>query len=110
MQKVNMEIARDIMGMLPTSKQIALDNACGRNFMMTSSYELENMVFTVYKEGFMIELQGCRSAFRVFAKDNDGKLEITRKPNENKLHKIYDEWAKTDWVFDIEEYTKAVRQ
>ena len=106
MRKVNREIAQDIMNMLPESKKIALAKACTRNAMFTSSYGLENMTMTVYIEGFQLKLEGCRSSFSVYAKDNDGEFEITRKPAESKLHKLYEDWDKTDNVVDLYELTK----
>lgn len=106
MRKVNREIAAEILHMLPESKKNALANACRRNAMFTSSYGLENMTMTVYIEGFKLTLDGCRSSFSVYAKDNDGEFEITRKPAESKLHKLYEDWDKTDNVVDLYELTK----
>lgn len=107
MREVNVEIAREILNKLPQSKINTLINACIRNEILTSSFGLENLTMTIYKEGFRIQMDGCRSSWSVYAKDNDGELEITRKPNESKLHKIYDEWTKTDAVIDLyEEYYK----
>lgn len=106
MNSYNREIAQEIMNMLPVEKKRVLDNACTRNMLMTSSYGLENMTITIYIEGFKLQLDGCRSSFSVFARDNDGELEITRKPAESRLHKLYEEWDKTDNVVDLYEITK----
>lgn len=58
---------------------------------------------TIYKEGFYIELEGCRSKFAVFAWDRDGSFEIAeRKPDENKLSKLYVDNFKTD-AFNFKE-------
>lgn len=106
MKSYNKEIAQEIMNKLPESKVTALRNACTRNAMLTSSYGLENMTMTIYKEGFLIQLDGCRSSFSVYAKDNDGEFEITRKPMESKLHKLYEAWDKTDNVIDLVALTR----
>ena len=45
-----------------------------------------------------MELTGTRCKFSVFAKDNDGEIEITRKPDDSKLHKLYSDWDKTDFI------------
>lgn len=108
MRKVNKEIAQEIMNMLSEQKIKVLDNACTRNLMLTSSYGLEDMTMTIYLEGWKIQLDGCRSSFSVFAKDNDGELEITRKPAESKLHKLYEEWDKTDNVIDLYKITEPL--
>lgn len=106
MKSYNREIAQDIMNKLPESKITALRNACIRNSIFTSEYGLENMTMTVYIEGFKLTLEGCRSSFSVYAKDNDGEFEITRKPAESKLHKLYDTWDKTDNVVDLRALTR----
>lgn len=106
MRSYNREIAAEIMNKLPEAKMNALRNACIRNSMLTSFYGLENMTMTVYIEGFKLQLDGCRSSFSVYAKDNDGEFEITRKPAESKLHRLYDTWDKTDNVIDLVALTK----
>lgn len=42
------------------------------------------------KEGWYITLQGTRCSFSVWADDNDGELVFHRKPNESKLHKLWE--------------------
>ena len=106
MESYNREIAAEILRKLPESKMTALRNACIRNEMMTSSYGLENATMTVYIEGFKLHLDGCRASFSVYAKDNDGEFEITRKPAENKLRKLYETWDKTYRIIDLYELTK----
>lgn len=106
MNRYNREIAQEIMNMLPDQKKKVLDNACTRNLNLTSTYGLENMTMTIYIEGFNLKFDGCRSSFNVFAKDNDGELEIVRKPAESKLHKLYEEWDKTDNVINLYEIIK----
>lgn len=101
MREINKQIINDMMYNLPESKIIALDNACRRNGMLTSEYGLPHLTFTVYKEGFLIQLEGTRSQFNVYAADNDGELVITRKPPESKLHKLYSEWDYTYNIVDI---------
>lgn len=91
-QKYNHELAIEIIKTLSETKKETLKKALKRNFILTSSYVLSNGKITVYKEGFYLELNGTRSNFSVYANDNDGELEITRKPSENKLHKLYEQF------------------
>lgn len=98
MTDINKEIVIDIINALPEDKVIKLMNACYINYLLTSTYELSNVEITVYKEGWYVELIGTICKFSVFAKDNDGEIEITRKPNENKLHKLYWQCDKTDFI------------
>lgn len=86
----NEEIALEMLKKLPEKKRATLVKAMERNFILTSEYYLSCGHMTVYKEGFYLELEGCRCKFAVYAKDNDGELEIMeRKPNESKLNKIW---------------------
>lgn len=103
MNEINKWIAREMLITMPAEKKIALEKACLRNALLTSYYGLENMTLTVYVEGWMLKLDGCRSSFSVYAKDNDGVLEFTRKPAESKLNKLYSTWGKTESVIDLEE-------
>lgn len=95
MKKINKEMVQWILADMPQEKKQALDKACYRNLLMTSEYGLENGTLTVYKEGWYLELEGCRSRFAVWAGDNDGELVFRRKPAESKLNKLYSEWFKT---------------
>ncbi len=106
MKQFNVELAQEIMNKLPEEKKATLAKACERNLMFTSSYGLENVTMTIYLEGFHLKFEGCRSSFSVYAKDNDGELEITRKPAESKLHKLYEDWGKTWNVVDLREITR----
>ena len=106
MKSYNRDIAADIMNKLPEGKLNALRNACTRNAILTGYYGLDSMTLTVYIEGFRIELNGVRSSFSVYAKDNDGEFEIVRKPAEDKLHKLYDTWDRTDNVVNLAELTE----
>ena len=103
MTEINKEIAREMLLTMPAEKKTALANACRRNALLTSYYGLDHMVLTVYVEGWLLKLDGCRSSFSVYAKDNDGVLEFTRKPAESKLNKLYGEWTSTWTVIDLEE-------
>ena len=98
MKQINKEIAREMLDRLSDQKKKALDAALRRNAILTSDYGLENATLTVYKEGFYLVLEGCRSRFAVWYFDRDGELIEGRKPNENKLHKFYSEWTKTDEI------------
>lgn len=92
MEKVNIEIVKEILKTMPQTKKEQLKKALIRNFNLTSSYNLEDCTLTIYKEGFYLELNGARSSFKVFAKDDDGKLIITRKPQN--ISKLYFETKK----------------
>lgn len=92
MTKVNREIVAEILKNMPESKKEVLKNALTRNLILTSSYTLSSCTLVVYKEGFLVKLAGTRVNFSVYAKDDDGELIYTRKPNEDKLNKLYEEW------------------
>ena len=88
--KINKQIAKEMLSILPEDKKKALGNALQRNMILTSAAVLSMGEMTIYKEGWYLVLHGTRCQFAVFAKDNDGELQIIRKPHENKLHKLYD--------------------
>lgn len=91
-RKTNRELIARMLKEMPEEKKIVLENALYRNLILTSASVLSSCTFTVYKEGFSVKLDGTRCSFSVYAKDNDGELEFIRKPAENKLHKLYEEW------------------
>lgn len=84
---------------MPEQKKNVLRNALIRNSILTSARTLENCTLTIYKEGYLIELEGTRCSFSVYAKDDDGELVFMRKPNKSKLHKLYEEFTKM-WESD----------
>lgn len=90
-RKINYEIAMDILKNLSEEKKKVLENALTRNLILTSSFCMSFGEMTIYKEGFLLVLKGTRCSFSVYVKDNDGILQETRKPIENKLHKLYTE-------------------
>lgn len=84
------DFAMDILKAMPENKKESLRHALDRNCILTSYYGLSSsQTITVYKEGWYLELHGCRCCFKVWAGDNDGEFSFTRKPPEKKLHKIY---------------------
>lgn len=91
---INNKIAKDIVKLVlaDANRKQTLEKALTRNYMLTSTYDLEYVELEVYKEGFYLKLIGTRSQYKVYAKDNDGKLELTRKPNKNKLHFLYKDY------------------
>ena len=91
MTKVNREIVAEILQKMPENKKETLRKALDRNLILTSSRVLSCCEMTIYKEGWLVELTGTRCKFSVFAKDNDGQYEFIRKPNKDKLHKLYSE-------------------
>lgn len=88
-KKINYEIAARILQEMPEEKKASLEKALDRNFILTSARVLSMGEMTVYKEGWLLVLNGTRCKFSIFAKDNDGKFEFIRKPIESKLHKLY---------------------
>lgn len=92
MHKTNREIVASILHQMPKEKKTVLVKVLQKNFILTSSWVLSSCTLTIYKEGWLVKLDGTRCGFSVFAKDNDGEFEFIRKPNENKLHKLYKEW------------------
>lgn len=72
---------------MPDEKKAVLHKALQRNYSITSSYMLENGKVTIYAEGAYLQLTGVRCSFSVFV-NADGKF--TRKPNENKLTKLFE--------------------
>lgn len=103
MKKINEEIIKDILSQMPDNKKLQLENALNRNYLLTSSWLLEDVDLTVYKEGWLVELIGTRCVFRIWASDNDGEFELTRKPNESKLHKLYTDYGKSNFL-DFNDY------
>lgn len=84
---INKIILKEVLENL-TNKE-ALRKALERNEILTSTYCLADCTCTVYKEGFYFQLEGARANYNVFVLDNDGELEVTRKPHKEKLNKIY---------------------
>ncbi len=74
---------------MPEEKKRSFCNASYRNTYLTSEYTLRDARLTVYKEGWYIEMEGCRSRFAAWAWDNDGELVWGRKPREDKLHYLW---------------------
>ena len=93
MYKVNQEIITRMLNEMPNEKREVLKKALTRNLYLTSAYVLSSATLTVYKEGWLLRLEGTRANFTLFVKDNDGDFEYIRKPNENKLHKLYEQWV-----------------
>lgn len=84
------DFAMDILKAMPENKKETLKHALDRNCILTTTYGLySSQTITVYKEGWYIELDGCRCNFKVWAGDNDGEFVFTRKPNEKNLHPLY---------------------
>ena len=101
MYNVNKEIAKEIIKkvMEDNKRKTTLENTLNRNFILTSSYNLEELTLEIYKQGFYLILKGTRCCYKVFAKDNDGNLELIRKPK--KLDLIYIENDKTEKIYNF---------
>ena len=96
MKSYNKELVFDMLANMPEQKKNVLHNALQRNYSLTSVWTLSFCKLTVYKEGFLVKLEGTRSQFSVYAKDNDGELEFMRKPAESKLNVLYAESTQLD--------------
>ena len=101
MTRWNEELIKDMLAQMPESKKELLKKACHRNCLLTSSYSLENLTLTVYKEGWYIEMEGCRVNFKLWAGDNDGEFVFGRKPAESRLNRLYSTFTKADNVVDF---------
>lgn len=88
-RQINKQIANDIMSNLPESKKATLSKALDRNFILTSTAVLSGCEMRIYKQGWQLNFTGTRCCFSVYANDNDGDFEITRKPSENSLNLLY---------------------
>ncbi len=88
--RVNTELAMDMLSNLSDAKKIQLDKMLSRNAALTSSYSCSNVSMRVYKEGFYLKLSATRADFSVWFYDYDGELVEGRKPVESKLHFLYE--------------------
>lgn len=92
MKRINYEIAARMLNEMPKEKKDQLIKALDRNLLLTSVRTMSSGKMHVYKEGFYLELFGTRCRFAVWAKDDDGTfIYERRKPNGNRLHKLYEE-------------------
>lgn len=88
--QINHDLALDILRAMPEKKKEALRRALAINNHNTSARMLEHGSMTVYKEGWYVELNGCRCSFAVYAEDHDGEIiPMQRKTIEKKLHFLY---------------------
>ena len=96
--KACIPIVKEVLKLIAndTDRREKLEKQLARNGVLTSTYSLENCNIEVYKEGFYIQFEGTRCGYSVYAKDNDGTLELMRKPRKEKLHLLYECWGKTD--------------
>lgn len=97
MYDVNWSLCKDIITNLPETKRTVLDKALDRNFSYTSVANLEDITLLVYKQGYELFCQGCKTHFSVYVNDNDGELEYTRKPR--KLDWLYTDTGKVSEDF-----------
>lgn len=97
LDKINKEIAFDIVDKLEGKKRISFLKALDRNDWLTSVWTLDTITMIIYKEGFYVTFEGTRCKFSVFAYDRDGEFEIAeRKPHDSKLHPLYTTYGHTD--------------
>ena len=102
--QINIEITKEIVKkvMADASRKQTLEKALLRNYTLTTVYDLESVILEVYKEGYYLILSGTRCEYKVYAKDNDGELELTRKPNKDKLHLLYKDSGKS-WYIGLDD-------
>ena len=91
-KQIAYEMTWRILDEMPTCKKEVLEKALDRNLILTSSWVLSSCTLRTYKEGWLIKMEGTRCSFTVFAHDNDGDLIFTRKPNEDTLHFLHEDW------------------
>ena len=74
---------------MPESKKEVFRKACYRAALLTSYYGLGFSTLSIYKEGYYLTMEGCRSSFAVFVKDDDAELSVVRKPKDDKLSYLW---------------------
>lgn len=79
----------EMFKVIPADKLNTFNGAINRNAILTSSYFLAHGTLTVYKEGWYVEFEGCRSRFGYWCADNDGVFVPGRKPSADKLRKLW---------------------
>ena len=104
MREYNKDIVKEMLSKMPEKKKEVLGKALDRNMLLTSTRAMSWVYLTVYREGWLLELEGTRCEFSVYAKDNDGEFVFTRKPNESNIHMIYHENARTSELDMDEQY------
>lgn len=91
--EANKWIAREMLLTMPEKKVEQFVKALRIQFHLTSSTDFTWTTITVYKEGWYLESTGCRCSFALWMRDKDGEIVFEgRKPNENKLHRLYGEY------------------
>lgn len=97
------DFTKDLLREMPEDKKQVLRNACYRNLILTSYYGLDNQSVRVYKEGWYIEMEGCRCRFAMWVGDNDGDFTYgNRKPREDKLSYLYSFSPDIDFMHNFE--------
>lgn len=97
MKTINREIVRIMIDNMSNQKKQVLENAIKRNFILTSYAGLEWVKLTICKEGFYLEMNGCRSRFVLWCYDKDGELIEGRKPV--KMCVLYTDSGRFDELF-----------
>ena len=106
--RINAEIVADILSAAPKSKIEQVKRACYRNYLLTSTYGLDDVTLFVYTEGYLVEFRGTRCAVSIFAADHDGSLVIGRKPNEKTMHPLYATVEKLDYLSDLKKVVETL--
>lgn len=90
--KFMLDFTLELLKNMPEDKRETLRAAIRRTALLTSEFNLQNTNVSIYKEGYYITAEGCKSKWSMFVRDNDGEFEYIRKPNENTLHYLYNVW------------------
>ena len=100
-RELNREFTKDILRAMPEDKKKVLVNALDRNCILTSYWGLDNQSVEVYKEGWYIKMEGCRSSFTMWVGDNDGEFVFgNRKPR--KLSYLHSYNPDIEFMHDFE--------
>lgn len=82
-------VIEEMFKVIPSDKLKTFDGAIYRNSILTSGYFLPHGNLEVYKEGWYVTFEGCRSKFSYWCFDNDGEFVPARKPNKDKLNYLW---------------------
>lgn len=100
--KTMKQLIIEIIGLVrqDKNKNKVLENAIDRNFILTSVNTLPFLTLEVYKQGYYLILEGCRSKFAVYVEDKDGEMIIKRKPIKN-LDLLFTFGHETEYILEF---------
>ena len=100
-RKFNKTFTMDMLRAMPEEKNKVLINALTRNDILTSFWGLGNQVVEVYKEGWYINMEGCRCSFAMWVEDNDGEFVFGKRKPKN-IHLLYRYDPDIDFMHEFE--------